>query len=609
MFSKRSNYQVILLITIIILTLLLVSCSTEDQKSKEDFLKGVHNKDSANDQKEENLDEDIPTVLEEDVTNDFTPSAVPELDTSESTEDQPIYLFLFTHTEDPFNHELSEERYTRLAPELVRIADENPEADLVWNLMFQGSDAKTVSDRDSETGVATMLKSYAADGYIDFGYHTHHDPTYTNRQQQTFNEQSTWGEMVEGMAKWFSCEKDLLYGGCIIEDNGGVIAVENNFGEVKVTSGAGIALATIEGDQAAHAFRKYLPNRLFAFGFPDHGPITQSETLSSAMTNLFEILSPTDQTSLTIIWMDDLIRINGGGNELEAGSTRLMDGAKSINNALESADRSKPHVINVGYATKYIYTMPGTSPTIYGYQNSESPELPEEYLVSESQKEIYYENAIAGLEYLATDFIDENPGSKFVNSEDIEEIFAPPEYFVIDDDQLDILSRWLVLNTKNQMLPNYVSDGENFYSLRDLLVTLSFAISTDFPNSIELHKAYGPTEEISAGSGITISTAEIETIAAVIASDINTAEQSEWQVTPANILDSEFNLEDGTINTAQLLYAMSLYYASNYAGEELEVVNIPSISAMPQTFGYLEEFGCWYCQGSSWSLKPARFYD
>jgi len=80
----------------------------------------------------------------------FSPAPVESSGEAISGE-QPLYFFLFTHTEDPFNHELSEERYIRFVPEVEARAASHPEANLTWTIMFQGSDARTVAERNPQT--------------------------------------------------------------------------------------------------------------------------------------------------------------------------------------------------------------------------------------------------------------------------------------------------------------------------------------------------------------------------------------------------------------------------------------------------------------------------
>ncbi len=531
---------------------------------------------------------------------DFTPAAVPDLITTSSTTDAPVYLFLFTHTEDHTNHDLSEERYLRLAPELADIANTYSEADITWTIQFQGSDARTIVERNSDTGVVDLLRSYPE--YIEFGYHGVHEPTTFNKPEYTLSNNPTWEEVVNTISSWISCQKDPYHGGCISDTGGGIQAVQQ-IGDVEIVSGAGIALGLFETGAGKHAIDKEIPTRINGFGFSDHGP--KGTGYEGSVSSLLNILSPAADTSTTVFWMDDVIRTNDAGLSL-SGKMDLKNGVISVESALKTADRSKPNIFHTGFASKYLYTAAGTSPTDYAYDNPESPELPSSLLNTESTKERYYENSIDALEYLAADYTQEE-NSKFVSASQITEILAPDQYWTITDSQLDVLARWLLIKAEDGTLPNYVSDGVEYYSLRDLLVLLSYGLTDNYPSTINLELAYGPLEATSPQSALRVTEDEIIQIANTIASDVSAAASSSWTTTPSNIVDSDYNVNTGTINTAQLLYAMSAIYASNYAGEGLTELTVPSLAPMPETIEYLEDLGCNNCQGSSWSLKPARF--
>ena len=65
----------------------------------------------------------------------------------------------------------------------------------------------------------------------------------------------------------------------------------------------------------------------------------------------------------------------------------------------------------------------------------------------------------------------------------------------------------------------------------------------------------------------------------------------------------------GQINAAQMLYTMALRYASLYAGVTLDQVEVIASRAMPETYDLLSELGCYSCEDSAWSVKPARIHE
>ncbi len=535
----------------------------------------------------------------------FSPAPV-ESSGETITGEQPLYFFLFTHTEDPFNHELSEERYIRLVPEVAARAASHPEADLVWTIMFQGSDARTVAERNPQTGVVDLLRAAYEDGVVQFGYHARHDSTYNNRPQNSFAENSTWEELVTGMVDWLGCRKDINYGGCVEPTGGGIYNVLDNFGPVELVSGAFLEADTAyEGGPTAHAVSYFLPERLLSFGYPDHGPFSSGER-RAAVAALMERLTPTNETSSSVFWADNVIKMTGGSPIDETRGIDPLRGPQYAYGMLSGYDRSRPNIVLTGLGSKYLYTkqIPQNSPTIYGYAHPESPELPPDLLNTAEEKERFYQQSLDTLDYLLDEVLPANPGSVFVDSQDVVNMVAPPEYWLIEPDQLDRLSRWALTNWTERP-PDWVSDGTDFYSLRDLFTLLVRALGGESAGTLDLGMAYGPLEAVDASGEVTLSREEIVALAAGLAADF--APGAAWQVTPDAMIQPTYPTSAGVITAAQLLYGMATVYAADYAGTPVSAVTLPATRAMPVTYDYLQQIGCLAtCSGTAWSFKPAR---
>jgi len=535
--------------------------------------------------------------------NQFVPAPLPSIETSASS-NEPVYIFLFTHTEDHINHSYSENRYKRIAPKIAEINRLYPDSHVVWTIEFQGADAKTISDRNSSTQIQDGLKNYANQGLIEFGYHAQHDPTYVNRPQNLLTEQSTWETVVNAFDSWISCEKNPLYGGCVNASGGGLQAVQNNFGDVQIVTGLGInENGLIESDEILHAVRKYLPNRILGFGFSDHSPVNSAD-YSERVDELMSILTPNHETSASVFWMNDVLRLNNSDPLKNVSEFTLRKGKASIQSKLNLADRTRPNIFGMGLADKYIYTADGQSPTQYAYTHPTKPELPSAYRKSSSAIEKNYQNTFASLKYLAAEFMPANAGSRFVNAAVIINLAAPEDFWTVTKDEIDVMARWVILNWGTQP-PNYVSDGKYFYSLRDAFGLLALALANDFPETISLQKLYGPFESAPSSAGITVLSSDIYNQAEEIAAAIQ-AGNAGWQITPLNQIRENYTLPEGSINAAQMLYAMAMVYASTHAGTPLTQVTIPETQPMPATLNILNEMGCDSCEDSAWSLKPAR---
>lgn len=540
----------------------------------------------------------------------FVPAPVPLLASSAPAQEQPLYVYLFTHTEDPFNLDLSEERFIRFVPEVEARAASHPEAGLVWTIEFQGTDAYAVAERNPQTGVLDLLHRASDQGVVEFGYHGHHEATYLNRPQNRFTETTPWEELVTGMLEWVQCFREVTTGNCLAPTGGGIELVNERFGPVQIVTGVfmGSDMA-YEGGPSTHAVRAVLPDRLLSFGYPDHGPFA-SGARRAQVAALMERLTPTPETSSTVFWADNVIKMTDGS---PIDGTRGIDplrGPRYAQQMLAGLDRSRPNVVLTGLASKFLYTKQGvgTSPTIYGYAHPDHPQLPPELLNPPHVKEQLYQQSLQTLDYLLDEVLPANPGSRFINSRDVIQMVAPPDYWTVSPAQLDALARWALLHWTDRP-PDWVSDGTDFYSLRDLFALLVLALGSGTDPSangeINVPLAYGPLQPVDASREVVLSREEIVALAEQLAP--NFAPDQPWQVIPRAMVQPTYETSAGTITAAQLLYGMATVYAADFAGSPVRTIRLPATRAMPVTYDLLQEIGCLAtCSGTAWSFKPAR---
>ena len=541
-----------------------------------------------------------------DAVGDFVPDPVVEPSTVSTTTTAPIYIYMFAHTEDHINHELSEERYRRLLPEVDRIDQTWPEAHAVWNIMFQGADAQTVGERNTD-GVADDLRAAGAAGLVSFGYHAQHDPTSSVRPQKDLAEAPTFEEVVDAIDTWVSCEKHPTQGGCVSSTGGGALAILDHFGSVDTVSGLVARDGLfVEGDPVRHALSKYVPGRMAGFGFSDHAPGGDAE-YDTAKHDLAVILTPGVETCGSVFWMDGALRISDGEPLAGVSGVRLMDPTHELVQALGQLDRSHPNVLNTSLGSKWIYTKEHTpSPTSYAYMNPDEPELPLDSVNLPVDIENNYQASVNGMEYLAEHGFADNTDSRFVSGPDLVEMVAPDTYWEVSDETLEALARWVLLKWDGQP-PPYTTDGTDFYSLRDTFVLLAAAITADASGSTSLALAYGPADPPTASDPAEISADVVRSLAESL--DATLKPDATWLKTPTNMLQGGYDAADSaSYTTAQVLYAMAHLYAATYAGKPPDSIAIPATEGNPETLPLLEAIGCLplSCAGSAWSLKPAR---
>lgn len=513
------------------------------------------------------------------------------------SEGYPTYLFLFTHTEDHVNHELSEERYTRIGPMLENLQDAYPDEDITWTIEFQGADAKTVADRDGSTGVATYLRALADRGLVEFGYHAHHDPTYLNRPQKGLDERSSWDEVYDAILSWVSCEKDPLKGGCVAATGGGAMAVAENFGPVQIVTGVGTGEgAQIERSAGAAAIRSRVPDRMVGFGFPDHGATLRDTGYTDARDALMRLLTPADDTTSTVFWMDNSIRINDGVPLEGVSSLTLREGVKSVQSELAELDDGHVNVINTGIADKFLYATPRSSPTVWAYAHPDDPELSGKMLLSEEERERGYVQTEQALSYLLGTYLADRPEtSGFVSADQVAKLVTSEDYWTVDDAELQAISASIVRNWDDRP-PTYAYDGRDYYSLADSFGLLVSALGgRDGDGTVSAW--YGPW-----------SLSESIAPAALIRGEDLLSFAVEFgegtEITPS------YEIGGTSYAAGQVLYAMAfqfLLHADDRFDGTWNAVEVPKTRSVPEAYGLLEDLGCVGCADTSWSLKPARF--
>lgn len=526
---------------------------------------------------------------------DFTLPEGPTV-TDVAVTDAPSYLFLFTHTEDQFNHELSEERYWRVGAMIEEVAAQYHDLDITWTIEFQGADAKTVFDRNSETGLVDYLLSLKDRGLVEFGYHAHHDPTYFNRPQRDLPAEPAYDEAYDAFWTWITCEKDPLYGGCVGERGGGLEAILNAFGQVEVVTGLGIGEGfQVERSAGSRAVRDLVPDRLLGFGLPDHGDLERDRTYVAARDALLTLLTPTHDTSSATFWMDNSVRINDSASLEGVNPAPLREGPDLLGEGLDVLDGTRSFVINVGIADKYLYTVETTSPTKWAYANPDTPELPEQYLQPEAERENRYALSGQSIDYLAETLADPESRLQFVDADGVVGLFTSDDYWNVDADELEQIALW-ALNNWQSRPPNWVYDGEDFYSLSDAFALLAAALSGSSTDGL-VSNVFGPwsaTQAASPAAGVSV-----DDLRALVADGL---------IDDGRIRET-YEVSGQTLTATQVLYALSYLYVFDRYSVAAATIEVPQTQTAPETFGYLEDLGCVNCLDSAWSLKPARFQD
>lgn len=518
--------------------------------------------------------------------------AGPNLDLTSRAEDV-TYLFPFTHTEDHINHEYSEARYWNVGSYLEEIMAKYPDSDFTWTIQFQGADAQTVYERNDETGLVDYLMELADNGWVEFGYHGHHEPTYMNRPQNDLGKNYSYEEAYSAISSWVRCEKDPLKGGCVSQSGGGIEAVLNAFGQVELVSGVGLFDGFLmERSAGSDAIHDILPDRMLGFGFADHGASVKQKDFTASRTAILAKLDPTNETDTSVFWLNNTLRVNDGIPGMDVGSLNLENGSNTTESVLSSLEGTGPHVLNTSVVSKYVYTKQGSlSPTQYAYKNVSSPELPANQLNSTSETASIYARIKDSLEYLiAKGSTDQS--INFVDADELVSLFISEDSDSVDSEERVNLALWL-LNNWSDTPPDWTYDGEDFYTLTESFYVLAKGLGNE--KAVSLTWMIGPWS--AEGSPNTSGQLETEDLMEWV---------EEWD---GEVIPERFSISDGEWNPAQVLYALAYLTVIEDKNWDQDEINIPTTLPYNSFYPYLEDLGCVDCLDSSWSMKPARFQD
>ncbi|MBI3680907.1 MAG: hypothetical protein HY235_10980 [Acidobacteria bacterium] len=508
----------------------------------------------------------------------------------------PVYIYLFVHTEDHINLDLSEERFRRLLPLIESYAAAAPQYGLSCSLQFYGADTRTLLERNPRNGILDFILSYKdrKPGLVEFGYHGAHEPTYTNSPVARLPRDASWEQRVEATVQLLSCAAHPYLGDTDCSNPGGLALVQQVFGSAAAISGGNeTALA-----QAADKFNA----DAVMFGFADHGVPAQQAGYLDSVKSLMRLLSPEPDTPPALFWMDGRLRINDGnpldGVEMLSGS----GGVEQLKTKLARLDRSRPQVLNMIVGEKFLYAR--VAPTEYAYQHPDSPSLPPDLLLPAEQKEALYRRTEESLRYLVEEFFPQNPGSRFISNQDLLGMAAGPRYGqTVSVETVAAIAQALVAGWADRP-PSFVRVGEAYFSLTDSFGLLTQALaayardgSLDGASQIAFWKVAGPLEQPRpSAQALAVRVADVLASASDLATKFR---DRTWQPTPSYAIPSQISAGSPAVNAAEFLRSMAGVFLAVQKGPAPDSIQLAPSQILPRAAPLI-------LPASLWSLKPAR---
>ncbi len=520
------------------------------------------------------------------------------------------YIFLATDSGDYINNKLSEERYASL----IDLISQNKEK-VRWNILLSSAEVENLARSDNENFILTKIREQVKNRITEVGYSAKSESKYQSDLKyyiRNLEKRMSFKDKVEKAYDFLNCAKDQATGKCrfFSKNEGGVAAIKTNFGEFYNISGIKIN-SPFSFDFTSYAAKFILKNPKVTINFSED-EIKNKE----AAKKLVEILSPANDTSGTLFWMNNQIVITKFDIKNDIGEIDTVDVDLDIKDKLTKIEKRNDRSITyVDFGNSSMYSK--VDPIKFAYKNGGSAKILTENRRKLTEKENLNILNIKNFEELV-DIVDNKSNFEFTTSSKIFSRANNIDYKNVTKKELDYIARWIIIKWKEKgRIPNWVYDGKNYYSLRDAfyLFYKSFSERKDvneysFPMGvIELKDVYGPYNM--KYDDVQNKALSRKVVMGNLIDYMRLVDGGYWENGEAkNAIEGLYRRERKEFTAAEMLYAMAVFYTTDLNGMKLEKVNIPKSKTYPETYELLRDgFGCnWKeeCIATSWSLKPIK---
>jgi hypothetical protein len=270
-------------------------------------------------------------------------------------------------------------------------------------------------------------------------------------------------------------------------------------------------------------------------------------------------------------------------------------------------------VLHLELSSQTIYLQPEFArdflypPLRFAFDHPDRRRLPANAFRAQKEIDEAYAKEQSVLQWLLSDYLPGNPGSRFVSARDLLSLAQNGKGSTVPKAKLgravaDLLQRW----GEDTYPPSFAMADGNYFSLADLFDMLASALSEwhrkdRFPEAVRLNPVYGPlgmTEEHGPNEG-TVSMGAVARIAAEVSDRL---QPIDWKAVPDNVVPGLVTIDRVRVNAAQFLRLMALAYQAAQPAAMLPIKMCHMFSAagemFPRTIRRSE-------QGAIWTFKPA----
>lgn len=527
---------------------------------------------------------------------------------------RPVYVYLYSPYDDPFNDDLSGERYAALLPMIENISLSHPDLSPSVTILMNGADA-TDPTGSRYDAIQSMTRAIE-EGWAEIGYTAFHEPTYAqNPLYDPAYHTWDWQNRVTAFDHLLSRPRDPLTGEELAVGQGGIQAVRTELGEMAVVAGVGI-----DGAQL-HSLSRY-DTAAIQLGIED-GPSNLGTMVGDPYIGTIASMLAEDVASpYGVYWQGGRLMV--ALDETGVGFPVASDGNGSLYDRFESLDARRVNLLPLLVmdpdlyfnASKVVSGDQVLSPTEWAYTHTDSSGLPMEAIRPSEERQRLYDASGGTVEWLADNALPLVGGS-FVSNQDIVDMVDPGTGISVSQSEIaaaanDLLARWTLLR-----YPNWVGTSWGFcrgdyqyFSMADMYGLLAQALAeyddeTMLPATVPLVTVHGPTE--GAPPSQPWNRLRLGTIVSEAARQSDQLTDDIWRMTPQNAVPTTSAPGGVDVNAMEFLLLMAEAYLVLYEGTTSgdPLLSLYPSLQWPVTQAALDLEGKATDTGDSWTLKPA----
>jgi hypothetical protein len=291
------------------------------------------------------------------------------------------------------------------------------------------------------------------------------------------------------------------------------------------------------------------------------------------------------------------------------------DGADALKGYFEKLDRSKIRIVQIELGDDRNYLQapfrqdesPDYPPTQYALIHPDAPNLPKRALNSEADVDAAFQKEQDALKWVVSDFVSKDPGSEIVSNKDLLSMTLPCSGYQLSTASLrksiaELDKSW----GDSPVPPKYVIVDRRSLSLAQTFQVLADALvarrrTGKLPDSVAVLDVYGPVE-VPNGTGAANGEVSASTVALAAVYILPALYEDNWSPIPRNVVPSQVQVGDITVNGAQYLHLMMKALLSDDLEAKLPVTPAGMVWA-PEAVAFRTRPVA--DMGTIWTIKPA----